>query len=102
MFVPIPIVILVGFTLVLLIGIIIRLSRKHDPLLGDRHAALRPTQALPPRGLAAASVVELSPEMKAQVSVLIKSGRKIEAIKLIRDITHLGLKESKDLMDALE
>jgi large subunit ribosomal protein L7/L12 len=31
---------------------------------------------------------------------LAKNGRKIEAIKAVRDITGLGLKEAKDLVDS--
>ncbi len=40
---------------------------------------------------------ELSPE----VFQLLADGRKIEAIKLIREETGLGLKEAKDLAEAL-
>lgn len=40
---------------------------------------------------------ELSPEIYQHLS----SGRKIEAIKLIREETGLGLREAKDLADAL-
>ncbi len=40
---------------------------------------------------------ELSPE----VFQLLASGRKIEAIKLIREETGLGLREAKDLADAI-
>ena len=40
---------------------------------------------------------ELSPE----VFRLLASGRKIEAIKLIREETGLGLREAKDLADAI-
>ena len=40
---------------------------------------------------------ELSPE----VFQLLADGRKIEAVKLIREETGLGLKEAKDLAEAL-
>lgn len=40
---------------------------------------------------------DLSPE----VLVLLAAGRKVEAVKLIRAETGLGLKEAKDLADAL-
>lgn len=38
-------------------------------------------------------------ELESQVRTLIKSSRKIEALKLIRSATGLGLKESKQIVD---
>lgn len=40
-------------------------------------------------------------EMMAQVMQLVRAGRSIEAIKLVRESTGLGLKESKELVDAV-
>jgi ribosomal protein L7/L12 len=37
----------------------------------------------------------------AEVMALIQTGRKIEAIKVIREMTGLGLKEAKDLADKM-
>jgi Ribosomal protein L7/L12 C-terminal domain len=44
----------------------------------------------------------LSPniELDADIIEMVKNGRKIDAIKLIRERRNLGLKESKDLVDA--
>jgi len=43
------------------------------------------------------------PESKiSELADLIAGGRKIEAIKLYRELTGLGLKEAKDAIDALE
>jgi ribosomal protein L7/L12 len=39
--------------------------------------------------------------MVAQVRLLVKSGQKIEAIKLVKGQTKLGLKEAKDFADSL-
>jgi hypothetical protein len=39
--------------------------------------------------------------MEAQVRLLVKSGQKIVAIKLVRDQTKLGLREAKDFVEAL-
>lgn len=44
---------------------------------------------------------ELTKADTEQVARLIRSGNKIEAIKLVREKTGLGLKEAKDLVDAL-
>ena len=45
---------------------------------------------------------QFSPELTQQVIQLLRENRKIEAIKLIRQETNLGLKESKDIADELE
>lgn len=45
---------------------------------------------------------EPSSEVRKQILEAIASGRKIEAIKIHRSATQLGLKESKDFIDALE
>ena len=44
----------------------------------------------------------LPPAADAEVRALIKERRKIEAIKVVRLHTGLGLKEAKDQVDALE
>lgn len=41
-------------------------------------------------------------ELKAQIFELIRSKKKIEAIKLFRDKTNSGLKESKEYIEYLE
>jgi ribosomal protein L7/L12 len=49
-----------------------------------------------------AAVLVDDPELAAQLVVEIAAGRKIEAIKLLRERTGLGLKEAKDAIEALE
>lgn len=43
-----------------------------------------------------------SPEVLAQVVSLVGNGRKIDAIKLFRETFNTGLKEAKDVVDAIE
>lgn len=43
---------------------------------------------------------EMTPEQLEQIESLIFAGKKIEAIKLVREQTGLGLKEAKDFVDA--
>ena len=45
---------------------------------------------------------QMTPEVSNQVIQLLRENRKIDAIKLIRETTNLGLKESKDIADGLE
>lgn len=47
-------------------------------------------------------MAELTPENEAVLVELVSTGRKIEAIKLLRERAGLGLKEAKDQIDALE
>jgi ribosomal protein L7/L12 len=46
--------------------------------------------------------VALPPDVEMSVRDLIARHRKIEAIKLVRESTRLGLKDAKDLVDAME
>jgi hypothetical protein len=45
---------------------------------------------------------ELTPEQRDQIASALYGGRKIEAIKQLRTISGLGLKESKEIIDRLE
>ena len=45
---------------------------------------------------------ELSEAQRQAVQNTLFAGRKIEAIKLLREATGLGLKEAKDLAEAME
>jgi hypothetical protein len=90
MFVPIPILIAAGLLILVLIAMIARAGRRRDPLMGGAS----PRVPVP--------VATLSPEVERQVRAQLAAGRKIQAIKIARDATHLGLKETKDLVEALE
>jgi large subunit ribosomal protein L7/L12 len=105
MFVPIPVLVAIGVILLVLLALALRPSRRRDPLLGGQPPAYRPVaprdhrQARAPIGEGQAP---LSPEVEAEVVALISAGRKIEAIKVVRDATRMGLQDSKDLVEALE
>jgi ribosomal protein L7/L12 len=58
-----------------------------------------PASAPPPPGLVA--TIRQAQETSEEVQKLVKRGRKIEAIKLIRAQTGMGLREAKDLVDRL-
>ena len=63
----------------------------HDPLEDAGAALRRRGAALPTR----------SAEIEAQARALLADGNKIEAIKLVREATGLGLKEAKDFVERL-
>ncbi|ATY34585.1 hypothetical protein CVN68_12155 [Sphingomonas psychrotolerans] len=87
---------------------IARAGRRRDPLMGGAPPAYRRTKSVPGPAPAATlpatrlPVATLSPEVEQEVRALLAAGRKIQAIKLARDATHLGLKETKDLVEAME
>ena len=58
-----------------------------------------PASAPPPPGLVA--TIRQAQEMSDEVQKLVAKGQKIQAIKLIRERTGMGLKEAKDLVDRL-
>lgn len=45
---------------------------------------------------------ELSPQIRQEINDSLFSGRKLQAIKRYREVTGLGLKESKHFVDQLE
>ena len=45
---------------------------------------------------------QLTPEQRQAFAEALYAGRKIEAIKQLREASGLGLKESKDILDKLE
>lgn len=99
MFIPLPVLIAAGVLILVLIAMIARAGRKRDPLMGGAPPrAYRGTKPVP----RPVPVATLSPEVEREVRALLAAGRKIQAIKLARDATHLGLKETKDLVEALE
>ena len=97
MFVPLPILIAAGVVILVLIAMIARAGRRRDPLMGGA-----PPRAYRSTNPAPVPVATLSPEVERQVRAQLAAGRKIQAIKIARDATHLGLKETKDLVEALE
>jgi hypothetical protein len=55
-----------------------------------------------PVGVSTVHSIEISDSDTAQIISFLKANQKIEAIKLFREKTNLGLKESKDAVEAIE
>lgn len=103
MFVPLPILIATGVLILVLVAMVARAGRRRDPLMGGAPPVYRGAKsALGPVPAATLPAATLSPEVEQEVRALLATGRKIQAIKLARDATHLGLKETKDLVEAME
>lgn len=80
---------LLFFGLVLLFEQVLRLRRRVQQL----ERATRPSMP--------SSAAELPAALQEQVWRLVQGGKKIEAIRVVRDRTGLGLKEAKELVDRL-
>jgi hypothetical protein len=89
MFVPVPVLVAVLAAGLLIFGLTRLRSGGRDPLEDARADLARRTTTLP------------SPELQAQARALLADGNKIEAIKLVREATGMGLKEAKDLVERL-
>ena len=100
MFIPMPVLIAIGVAMLVLVGLALRASRGRDPLMGGQ----TPARRTPPAGstISGAAAPALPPEVEEQIGALIAAGRKIDAIKLAREATHIGLKEAKDLVESME
>ena len=58
-------------------------------------------EAIVPPARSLAATIRRAQEMSEEVQQLVAKGQKIEAIKVIREKSGLGLKEAKDLVDRL-
>jgi len=106
MYVPLPVLILAGAVLAALLVLALRRRERRDlvapPRLGPPPPPPRPilpTRAWP-RG--AAPIGDLPEELAAEVRALLAADRKIEAIKLVRQATSLGLGEAKEMVERME
>lgn len=105
MFVPMPVLAAIGIAfLVLLLLAFRRRSGDRDLIAPPRMGTVAPApRAAPPRAWPAGSapIGNLAAEVDGEVRKLIAAGRKIEAIKLVRASTGLGLAEAKDLVERM-
>lgn len=103
MFISLPLLIGGGALLVLLLVLALRGRRGRDDLMGlprsGGASSSKPSLAL--RQPADPMPKKMGSELEAAVRALIAKGRKLEAIKQVRDGTGLGLKEAKDAVEAM-
>jgi ribosomal protein L7/L12 len=75
-------------------------DHKNPP--GATHCAECKAELLSSSDVDGGAAAPESHSLSGRVLALVRDGRKIEAIKLYRDITGAGLKEAKDAVEALE
>ena len=62
----------------------------------------RPVQRTPPRpSVTPAPFLVVQPDQRAQIAAALQAGKKIEAIKLMREATGMGLAEAKAAVEAM-
>jgi large subunit ribosomal protein L7/L12 len=79
----------------------VELTKALEDAWGVKAAAAMPMMAMPMGGPAAAAAAE-PVEEQTEFTVILKDAgaKKIEVIKAVREITKLGLKEAKDLVES--
>lgn len=87
--------IIVGGIILLGIGVLVAVISLRRAGGDVTQSAYSSTMSTPPSS-------NIPAEKLAQVQALLNANRKIDAIKLVREITNLGLKEAKDYVEALE
>lgn len=98
MYIPMPILIGIGIAAAFLFLLALRggkAGRRRDELMGvtsDRFLRNAPS---------AMALAAVTPEIEAEARALVKAKRKIEAIKLVREATGMGLKDAKDYVEGL-
>lgn len=85
--------VLVSWVLVLLVTVLVQ-SQRLSNLTSRVERIERAGRASSPAGASG-----LSPDVEQEARSLVDSGKKIAAIKLVRERTGLGLKDAKDLVD---
>lgn len=101
MFVPIPLLVAMVATIFILAALLWRGKRDgRDLMTSPRARAMHPRHVERPVATMA-TPNDLPAGLREQASALMAANRKLEAIKLIREETGFGLKESKDIAEQL-
>ena len=98
MFVPVWLLALAGLAFVILAWLALRPRGGGEMIQGQQRDARRIASHAPPHRAA------LPPDQAAllavpEISAALAAGRKLEAIRLVRERSRLGLKEAKDLVE---
>ena len=76
------------------------LVKSFEETFGVSAAPVAVAQAAPAAGGAAAAVEEVEEQTAFDVILSEVGDKKVQVIKVVRELTNLGLKEAKDLVDA--
>ena len=105
MYLPVPVLAAIGVAfLVLALLAFRRRGGERDLIAPPRLGApMAPPRAEPPRPwpAGAAPIGDLADEIAGEVRELLAAGRKLEAIKLVRAATGMGLAEAKEMVERM-
>ena len=93
MYIPVSAIVSVAVLLVVLVLLALRGRARSRDLMA-------PPASAEPRFAPQAATL-LSPELEAEIRQLVRQKRKLDAIKRVREETHIGLAEAKDLVERL-
>jgi hypothetical protein len=107
MYIPMPVLAAIGVAFLVLILIVAmrRRSSGRDDLMGPRRSSLQSSarSSLPAQPHAAPEPFAsgLPPALELEARALLEQGKKLEAIKRVREETHVGLTEAKTMVERL-
>jgi len=99
MFVPLPLLIVAAVVTVVLLFLALRPRGRSNDLIAPPRMPMASAPRRTP--VAARPTPGLAPDIEAQVRELLRGDQVIMAVKIVRESTGLGLKEAKDIVDAM-
>jgi hypothetical protein len=98
MFLPVPVLAAIGAAFLLLLLLVLRRRSGERDLIAPPQSRLPQSRSWP---AGAAPIADLAAEVDGQVRSALAAGNTIEAIKLVRAATGLGLAEAKDMVERM-
>lgn len=96
--VPVPVLVAIAAAFLVLLLLALRRRSGARDLIAPPPGYVPPARPWP---AGAAPIGDLPPDLAAEVRALLAQGDKIEAIKLVRAATDLGLAEAKQLVERI-
>jgi len=101
MYLPIWAIVLLGIGWLGFVWLLIRRDGERD-LTAAPPMPFRPAASMPGYvGVPVDTPGDLPPERVAELRAMVAAGQKIQAIKRLRELTNIGLRESKDWIERL-
>jgi hypothetical protein len=102
--VPVPVLVAIAAAFLVLLFLALRRRSGSRDLIAPPRDATPPPRYVPPArpwSAGAAPIGDLPPDLAAEVRALLAQDDKIEAIKLVRAATGLGLAEAKEMVERM-
>jgi hypothetical protein len=103
--VPIPVLAAIGVAFLALVLVVLLRRPPGRDLMGPPRASLQGGARSPvstrPHAARAPFPSGLPPALELEVRALLEQGKKLEAVKRVREVTHVGLGEAKTMVERL-